>query len=175
MSLYDADGGTQPPPIPDAGTSPILPGGCRIGMLTNNGYNMAVQLGQQLRERYIVRHRLLPPRYGFPTSDSPYGRFPASHRRRQGVPASDGALLAETTASQRTVLTLQGVLSGLYPAGTVAKGAAVPVACRKAAAEIIVGGNVTCPLLPLLVAPMQERQDEQGEGNAVSLDYIGSL
>ncbi|WIA23427.1 hypothetical protein OEZ85_000182 [Tetradesmus obliquus] len=110
---------------------------------------MALQLGRRLRERYIVRHRLLPPQYGVPASGR---RFPAS---------ASTPLLAETTASQRTVLTLQGVFSGLYPAGTVAKGVAVPVACRKAAREIMVGGNATCPVLLLLTAPMQALQDEQ--------------
>jgi hypothetical protein len=89
-----------------------------MGMLTNNGYNMAVELGQQLRERYILKHRLLPAQYGVPASSR---QLPASSRRRlpasNAFPASSHGLLAETTASQRTVLTLQGVLSGLYPAG----------------------------------------------------------
>jgi hypothetical protein len=81
-----------------------------MGMLTNIGYHMAVQLGHQLRERYILQHRLLPAQYGFPASSR---HLPAS----TAFPASGQGLLAETTASQRTVLTLQGVLSGLYPAG----------------------------------------------------------
>jgi hypothetical protein len=97
-----------------------------MGMLTNNGYNMAVHLGRQLRERYILKHRLLPARYGSAASsahDDPSSSGSPErsrlHPARSYFPASSNGLLAETTASQRTLLTLQGVLSGMYPAGNV--------------------------------------------------------
>jgi hypothetical protein len=38
-------------------------------------------------------------------------------------------------------------VASLYPAGTHFKGAAVAVACRKAASEIMLGNNATCPVL----------------------------
>jgi hypothetical protein len=58
-------------------------------------------------------------------------------------------------------------VASLYSAGTRFKGAAVPVACRKTAAEIMLGNNATCPVLPLLTAPSQQRQDEQGRGTII--------
>jgi hypothetical protein len=50
-----------------------------------------VELGTWLRETYIEKHGLLPPEY-------------------------DPSLMSlRTTCIQRTILTLQGVLSGLFP------------------------------------------------------------
>jgi hypothetical protein len=32
----------------------------------------------------------------------------------------------------------------------------------------MIGNNATCPVLPLLTAPKQQRQDEQGRGELLS-------
>lgn len=135
ISLYDATGAAKPPNITDVDSAPVLPGGCRMGRLTNNGYNMAVELGRRLRQRYVQQHQLLPAAY------------------------SAASLLAQTTAFERTVFTLQGVLSGLYP-GTAA---VVPVACRTPEDEIMIGNNSTCAALPRLTDAFQAQQDATGE------------
>lgn len=101
LSLFDPNDSKVTPFITDI-TAPELPGGCRMGRLTSNGYDMAVRLGQQLRRRYVDQHGLVPGSY---------------------VP---GSIAAYSTAIQRTVDTLQGVLSGLYPGAA----AVLPVGVR---------------------------------------------
>lgn len=74
-----------------------------MGHLTDVGFQMALDLGSQLRQRYIEQHKLLP-----------------QHRLDLQL------LHVESTAVQRTVATLRGVLNGLYPHAS----GVVPVAVR---------------------------------------------
>lgn len=63
ISLYDSAGGIEVPNVTDLETAPDLPGGCKMGRLTDNGYLMAEHLGRALRQRYIHHHKLLPEQY----------------------------------------------------------------------------------------------------------------
>lgn len=82
LELVNAAGGPPPPYVdPDA---PRLPGGCRQGTLTARGFEMARDLGRQLRGRYVDDLGLLPP------TDPP-----------------GGALRLQTTMFRRTVATLR--------------------------------------------------------------------
>ncbi|GFR44810.1 hypothetical protein Agub_g6146 [Astrephomene gubernaculifera] len=71
--------------------SAVLPGGCRKGELTRLGQQQALQLGVWLREQYVLRR----------------GFMPATHQ--------PGLLEARSTNVSRTLATLRGVLTGLYP------------------------------------------------------------
>lgn len=42
---------------------PKLPGGCRMGQLTQTGYHMALDLGAWLRRRYTAEIEFLSPEY----------------------------------------------------------------------------------------------------------------
>eukprot|EP00983_Pelagomonas_calceolata_P042126 1138356-Pelagomonas_calceolata.AAC.1 len=62
LALHDENGGKSSPPPPIIDTdSPLLPGGCRQGELTKNGYVMAKDLGQWLRTRFIGELGFLSP------------------------------------------------------------------------------------------------------------------
>eukprot|EP00775_Hariotina_reticulata_P009775 gene9775-9932_t len=106
-------------------------------------------------------------------------------RWRAGVPLTvlgtlDGLnMQAETTAYERTLETLRGVLTGLYPAGNTSAavpqvagpllntGAAatavqvLPVGTRWPQDDILIANNLTCPALPQLVAPFQAEQQRR--------------
>lgn len=69
----------------------VFKGGCRKGELTRIGQRQALQFGQWLRQRYVEEVGFLPPKY------------------------EDGTLLARSTNYSRTIATLRGVLTGLYP------------------------------------------------------------
>lgn len=75
--------GAPPPPVIDEDV-PRLPGGCRAGTLTKNGFAMAVALGERLRRRYVEDLKLLPA-----------GRF------------EEGMIKAHTTMYRRTQQTLR--------------------------------------------------------------------
>lgn len=96
---------------------------------------------------------------------------------------------AETTAYQRTIETLRGVLTGLYPASNTSAampqataplfstGAAatavqaLPVGTRWPQDDILIANNITCPSLPQLVAPFQEEQQRRGKLQ----QYLGDM
>lgn len=113
---------------------PQLPGGCRMGALTDTGFNMALNLGSQLRQRYLLNHKLLP-----------------AHELDLEL------LHAESTAFQRTVTTLRGVLTGLYPNSS----AVVPVAVRQPKQEVMLR-EAGCPRLANLTRQLWQVQAAQG-------------
>jgi len=107
-----------------------------MGSLTDTGFQNALDLGSQLRQHYIDQHKLLPPKL------------------------LDMRLLhAESTAVQRTVTTLRGVLSGLFPNST----AVVPVAVRPHQQEVMSADWVGCQVLGNLTTQLTQLQQEQGE------------
>lgn len=138
LDLYDPYDSQITPNITDM-TTPKLPGGCRMGRLTNNGYDMAVKLGQMLRRRYIDQYKLIPSSY---RADS---------------------IFAHSTASQRTVNTLRGVLSGLYPDTAAAAAAVIRVSVRNESQEVMYGSGATCPLLANITAAVRQKQQQTGE------------
>lgn len=92
LTLKTANG--QPRPLNEEDRAQIsqrYPGGCSKGELTLQGQRQALDFGQWLRWRYI--------------KDAPF--LPREHQ--------EGALSARTTNYARTIATLQGVLTGLYP------------------------------------------------------------
>jgi hypothetical protein len=108
-----------------------------MGSLTDTGYQNALDLGTYIGSHYIHQHKLLP-----------------AHKL-------DPALLhVESTAVQRTVTTLRGVLGGLYPntSGTVR------VAVRSREDEVMGADWYGCPLLANLTAQLTDAQAAQGEG-----------
>jgi hypothetical protein len=97
---------------------------------------MALDLGARLRRTYIDQHKLLPARQ------------------------LDAQLLhVESTAVQRTVTTLRGVLNGLYPNST----AAVKVAVRPYAQETMIADWQGCPVLGNLSQQLVTIQKTRGE------------
>ncbi|GIL80607.1 hypothetical protein Vretifemale_9781 [Volvox reticuliferus] len=69
----------------------VLDGGCRKGELTLLGQSQALDLGRWLRRSYVTSEGFLPHTY------------------------QDGVVEAHTTNFSRTIATLRGVLTGLYP------------------------------------------------------------
>ncbi|GBF87361.1 hypothetical protein Rsub_00072 [Raphidocelis subcapitata] len=102
LNLTSPSGGA-PPPLVDAADAPRLPGGCREGTLTQRGYRMALDLGAALRRRYVQQLRLLPE------------AAPPRRGAGAGAGAAEGLVVAHTTGYRRTVATLKGVLTGLFP------------------------------------------------------------
>ncbi|KAI8463933.1 MAG: histidine phosphatase superfamily [Monoraphidium minutum] len=92
LDIVNARGGAPPPLVDPA--PPRLAGGCPQGTLTQRGYRMALELGAELRRRYVSDLGLLPERY------------------------KEGSVFAHTTSYRRTIATLRGVLTGLYPGTT---------------------------------------------------------
>lgn len=89
------------------------------GQLTQQGYDMATSLGKWLRQRYVEELRLLPPSF------------------------SPDAFKAHTTMIGRTIATLRGVLSGLYP-DAASSGQPIHVDATAERFEYMYGKNVTC-------------------------------
>jgi hypothetical protein len=107
-----------------------------MGSLTDNGYQLALDLGAQLRRTYIDQHKLLPARQ------------------------LDAQLLhVESTAVQRTVTTLRGVLNGLYPNSSEV----VRVAVRPFAQETMTADWQGCPVLGILSQQLAAIQNARGE------------
>lgn len=122
---------------------PQLPGGCRMGSLTDIGFQNALDLGAQLRHTYIEQHKLLPPQQ------------------------LDAKLLhAESTAVQRTVTTLRGVLNGLYPNSSDL----LRVAVRPHQQEIMSADWQGCRMLGNLTQQLADIQADRGE---VRLQELG--
>lgn len=110
-----------------------------MGSLTDQGFQNAIDLGTQLRQRYIDQDKLLPA-----------GKI-------------DLRLLhAESTAVQRTVTTLRGVLNGLYPNSSSA--VVVPVAVRQHEQEFMSADWDGCGALGNVTRQLAQVQQERGEG-----------
>lgn len=111
VRLYSTSGEADPPcPGNIKQLATVYEGGCHKGELTLVGQGQALGLGRWLRARYVEKYGLLPPRL------------------------QDGVLAARTTNYSRTVATLAGVLTGLYPHDAAARAGAREEAEAAAAA-----------------------------------------
>lgn len=99
-----------------------LEGNCFQGQLTNIGHQQAYDLGSELRRKYIDKVKLLDP-----------------HFLKEEVEA-------RTTNFQRTINTLQGVLSGIYP-NLPNSNIIVPVLTSGETDEILYADSKSCPHL----------------------------
>lgn len=131
--LRDENGEPDPPPLLDL-NAPKLPGGCRQGQLTINGYRMAKNLGRWLRRRYVNQFDLLPAAY------------------------EPRTLAARTTCIDRTYKTLQGVITGLYPDMNLP----IVANASREREEIMYGKNTTCarlgPMFETLSSKLAEKE-----------------
>lgn len=101
-------------------------GGCHKGELTRLGQIQARELGDWLRRRYISRLRFMPTEY------------------------DPRILYCRTTNYSRTISTLQGVLTGLYPELKEP----VPVLTTEEMDEILFGNAEACERLTALIKEM---------------------
>lgn len=125
--------GGPAPPVDASGRD--LPGGrCKCGQLTQYGYHSSLGLGSKLRERYIDELHLLPGRY------------------------TPGSLFLRTTAVERTLHTLQGIVNGLYPdlGSTITT---IQVLSRQANQEYMFGKATYCPALGAILGRLQQDLD----------------
>ncbi|EFJ43767.1 hypothetical protein VOLCADRAFT_96118 [Volvox carteri f. nagariensis] len=135
VELHDENGHPQPPPILDANT-PVLPGGCRQGTLTEAGYRMAVDVGTWLRNRYVTSAG----------SDATGGFLPDMEPR--GWDPEVATL--RTTPIRRTIATLRGVLTGLWPRLAPSNQQQQQRRRTLATATAVTGVEASLPVLPVL-------------------------
>ncbi|GLC74200.1 hypothetical protein PLESTF_001473000 [Pleodorina starrii] len=184
VELQDENGGPQPPPILDPNT-PELPGGCRQGTLTEAGYRMALDVGTWLRNRYVApggaAGGFLPdlgPEAAAAVVAAAATRPTAAAAAAGGNGSGSGGVASwnpavatlRTTPIRRTVATLRGVLTGLWPrlaqqeqvsrvAATAAARPVLPVGASVESLEIMYGNNNTCARLGPLYEAMQRDLD----------------
>lgn len=126
VEIKHRSGGERPHSASDArqmGTA--LPGGCHKGELTILGKMQAFELGKDLRQRYCDELGFLPAEY------------------------SQGDISAHTTNMARTVQTLTGVVSGLYP--DVPDSSPLQVTTVGDHEEFMYANSAGCPQLKLLM------------------------
>ena len=99
-----------------------LEGGCFQGQLTTVGHQQANDLGKMLRHRYVQDLKFLDVSY------------------------IEDQVKARTTNFQRTINTLQGVLTGLWPDLPLSK-TTVPILTSGETDEILYADTKTCPHL----------------------------
>ncbi|DBB06874.1 TPA: hypothetical protein ACH3X3_009533 [Trebouxia sp. C0006] len=120
LEIRSLDGGEQPVSGHDQAQRNIkLPGGCHKGELTKLGQQQARDVGEWLRQRYVQDLSFLPAQY------------------------EDGAVSGRTTNFSRTIATLQGVLTGLYPEAAQP----IPVATASDMDEIMFANVLSCERL----------------------------
>lgn len=126
VQVVDEDGnGERPVNSHDAEqVATVFAGGCSRGQLTREGQQQARSFGRWLRQRYMMDLKFLPEEY---REDAVYGR---------------------TTNYSRTVATLQGVLTGLYPTGTDAP---ITVRTTEEMDEILFGNPDGCRRLKSII------------------------
>ncbi|KAK9804074.1 hypothetical protein WJX73_002754 [Symbiochloris irregularis] len=110
--------GARTPLTPE---KPFWEGGCHKGQLTLLGQEQTRALGSWLRQRYMDQMHFLEPQL--------------EHA---------GVLSARTTHFQRTIATLQGVLTGLYP-DAAESGITIPAVTAGDGNEIMSGGTHDLP------------------------------
>ena len=132
-----------------------LPGGrCRCGQLTQSGYHSSLNLGDKLRRRYVEQLHLLPPSF---VNNSIYMR---------------------STAVERTLHTLQGIINGLYPE-LGSSLATLNVVSRQANEENMVGKGIYCPALGDIIETLQhdlsaiDAEDEELKIQAKVIQALG--
>ena len=103
-------------------------GGCVKGELTRDGQRQARSFGAWLRQRYVQQ----------------LGFLPEEHR--------GGSLASRSTNYSRTVATLRGVLTGLYPGAK----SQFPVETTEELDEILFGNQHTCERLAHLIRAGQQ-------------------
>ncbi|PSC67963.1 Lysophosphatidic acid phosphatase type 6 [Micractinium conductrix] len=108
-------------------------GGCSKGELTLIGQEQAREFGRWLRWRYSMVYGLLPGSY------------------------QEGAVLGRTTNYSRTIATLQGVLSGLFP-GTKQP---IRVHTTEEIDEILYSNIKSCRKLEQLMQQLHKQQKEE--------------
>ncbi|KAG2482519.1 hypothetical protein HYH03_018564 [Edaphochlamys debaryana] len=198
VELFDENGGATAPPTTDP-APPVLPGGCRQGTLTPNGYDMALALGTWLRGRYVTGRGpeggFLPDlRAGSPARASAAGAPGSGATPGAGTASGpwpwvgSGVAVLRTTPYRRTIATLRGVLTGLWPAleagaegggegaqrparSRAGQARALPVAASVVPQEIMYGNNVTCPALTPLFRAM-ERDMEAADARDAELPRL---
>ncbi len=138
LDIRDSRGAAQPPPVLDP-VMPALPGGnCTMGTLTTAGYQQALALGSYLRSRYVAGEKLLSGDY------------------------EPSAVFAHTTSMRRTIATLRGVLSGLYPSDA-AKGTSVLVNATAEPHNFMYAKNTSCAAVgPILEELWRQAEDAGG-------------
>jgi lysophosphatidic acid phosphatase type 6 len=129
LDVREEGGGPRPRNAHDAEqVAARLPGGaCHRGELTREGYAQALALGEWLRRRYVDGARFLPEAYD----------------------PSDNAVGARSTNYARTLATIAGVWTGLYPELAAAAAGAPPlrVAVTEQMDEILYGDASACAAL----------------------------
>jgi lysophosphatidic acid phosphatase type 6 len=111
----------------------IYPGGnCHKGELTREGQRQARVFGRWLRQRYVTSLNFLPEEY------------------------LDGILYCRSTNYSRTVATLQGVLTGLFPDTT----GPLPVKTTEEMDEILFGNAASCKRLKDIIKSTANAENE---------------
>ncbi|KXZ49979.1 hypothetical protein GPECTOR_18g135 [Gonium pectorale] len=156
--------------------------GCRQGTLTEAGYGMALNLGSWLRNRYVggtapsgggATRGFLPDLAPGDLPTAPAAAAAADGGRWGWDPA---VASLRTTPIRRTVATLRGVLTGLWPrlapsGGSGADAPVLPVAASTLGHEIMYGNNGTCArLVPLYEA--MERDLEAADARDAELPRL---
>ncbi|DBA85742.1 hypothetical protein WJX77_001343 [Trebouxia sp. C0004] len=144
LEIRSLDGGEQPVSGHDQAQRNIkLPGGCHKGELTKLGQQQAREVGEWLRQRYVQDLSFLPAQY------------------------EDGAVSGRTTNFSRTIATLQGVLTGLYP--QVAQ--PIPVATASDIDEIMFANVLSCERLADVMkrARYELRESREKDEHAMQL------
>ena len=104
----------------------ILDGGCHKGELTREGQHQARSFGRWVRHRYIDTLNFLPEDY------------------------IHGLLYGRSTNYARTIATLQGVLTGLFP-GSILKSDPITIHTTEEMDEILFGNPEGCKKLKSLI------------------------
>ncbi|KAK9824986.1 hypothetical protein WJX81_003696 [Elliptochloris bilobata] len=142
LSITEKSGGPRPECEGDTTqANTVLPGGCTSGELTLSGQAQARELGAWLRHRYVDSAGFLPPDY------------------------QDGVVAACTTNYRRTVDTLAGVLSGLWPS-VAANGRIIPAVTSAAIDEVLWGNADNCERLRSMFKAHAARVKEAQKGDA---------
>ena len=111
----------------------LLPGGCRMGQLTRKGAAQGKELGQWLRSRYVDQIPILPKRF------------------------DSSSIAFRSTMIERAIVTLQGVISSLYP--ELNSRHSIKVNATDEAHEIEYGKNITCPRLGPIFSKIERQQE----------------
>lgn len=101
----------------------MLPGNCHKGELTREGQHQARHLGRWLRMRYVQSLNFLPEAF------------------------QDTAVCCRSTNYSRTIATIQGVLTGLFPQ----TGTPIPVHTTEEMDEVLFGHPESCQRLKELI------------------------
>lgn len=117
-----------------AQVSTVFNGGCHKGELTKQGQAQALDYGLWLRQRYVEEFAFLPKEY------------------------VGGILGSRTTNYSRTVATLAGVLTGLYPGATES----IPVMTTEEMDEILFGNPESCRKLKFMIKKLASENRRVG-------------